>query len=103
MIENYEKTCIEPKEMSSITDHKIEGMTERLGRIRDQLSQLTTFFWGKPENAEFDENAYHDLQHAFDEINVCIPYDISLQQKLEMIDRWLEGIRVILCFCNDAK
>lgn len=102
-MECRDKVCIEPKEMLSITDHKIEGMTERLGRIRDQLCQLTTFFWGKPENTELDKDAYNDLQHAFDEINNCIPYDIPLQQKLEAIDRWLEGIRVILSFCNDAK
>lgn len=102
---NCEKNCIEPKEIPSITDHKIEEMTERLTRIRQQLLQLTNFFVGSRNNADklFDENTLNDIEHAFDEINTNIPYDISLQQKLETIDRWLEGIRVILCFCNDVK
>lgn len=103
--DDCEKNCIEPKETPSITDHKIEEMAERLTRIRQQLLQLTNFFVGSRNNADklFDENTLNDIEHAFDEINTSIPYDISLQQKLETIDRWLEGIRVILCFCNDVK
>ena len=98
-----EPIAIESKITPTITDHNVEEMTIKINRIKDQLSQLVSFFHGDPIDEAIDKDTCQDITNAFDALDMGIPFNVALQQKLGLIDQKLEAILVLLCFCNDAK